>query len=70
MLAYLSFSDPLLLNLCGRSPDIFLKRKEAILTGFPLSWPANTSRGIRISAMSSSSGDIDSLDSSISSSLT
>ena len=70
MQTYLSFSLPLLLNLCGRRPDIFLNRKEAILTDFPPSWPANTSLGMCMSAISSSIGDTDSLYSSISRSLT
>ena len=59
MLPYLSFSAPLLLSLCGRRPDMFLNRNEAILIGFPSSWLASTSLGMLISATSSSIGVID-----------
>ena len=68
MLPYLSFSAPLLLSLCGRRPDMFLNRNEAILMEFVPSWLASTSLGMLILATSSSIEVIDSPDSGISSS--
>jgi hypothetical protein len=60
ILPYLSFSVLLLLNLCGRRPDMFLNRNEAILMGFVPSRLASTSLGMFISAAFSSIGVMDS----------
>ena len=47
------------LRLPGKSPDMFLKRKAAILTCSPFSTPSRTSlSGMVISALSPSIGDI------------
>ena len=46
------------LRLSGKSPDMFLKSKEAILTGVPLSVLSSTSLGILMLTYSASMGDI------------